>query len=239
MFDALLKKYNERKALRAWNKSVIGQALREHTHQYFYGEVKSLAEMSEVGKQKLIADFYSKVVSIDQAQNPLLQLREYFASYVVGFAKLQVLCLTAEEKADQFYADCPYISGQLHLHIRELSDFNEELKEVKWARENVTDAELVAFCNWRSAIFHYYMNGLNMVRVHLGDNHKTKDWFRPFLRSSLIWEEHLCRGNIGLPDLLPDSLDGLRHSTFMNMVVNGVDNPLYEWETKFKEEFSM
>lgn len=237
MLDTLLRKYNERKAIKAWNKSTLGQALALQAREYFYGEIRSLSGMSEKAKQKIIGDFYSKVFAIDQAANPFLQLRENIASYVIEFAKLQVLCLTPEEKADQFYSDCPYISGELRPHIRQLSDHNEELKQLKWSHENLTDEELIAFCNSRSAVLLYYVNGMNMVRVDRGDNGDPKDWFKPFFRSMLIYEEDLCRGQINLPPLLPNSLDALRHSVFMNEVVNGAANPLYTWETKLQEAF--
>ena len=236
MLGAFLQKYNERKAVKEWKKSTLGQALALHTQEYFYGKVKSLSGMSEGEKQKLIGDFYGKVASINQAENPFLKLRELLATYVVEFSKLQVLCLTKEEKVEQFYADCPYISGELHLHIRALTDHNKELKELKWSHEDLTDEELIGFCNGRSALLLYYMNGINVVRIEAKDRHNTKDWFKPFVRAMLIWDEDTYRSQIGLPSLLPGSLDALEYSTFMNMVVNGIENPLYAWEMAFKDE---
>lgn len=37
------------------------------------------------------------------------------------------------------------------------------------------------------------------------------------------------RSKLGLPDLLPDSLDGFRYSTFLNLVTNGEYNPFSAW----------
>ena len=45
-----------------------------------------------------------------------------------------------------------------------------------------------------------------------------------------LLDEDQVREKIGLESLLPDRLDGLKHSTFMNMVVNGYKNPYFEWE---------
>lgn len=52
----------------------------------------------------------------------------------------------------------------------------------------------------------------------------------------LIWHEDQIREKIGLQRLLPDAMDGLKHSTFMNIVVNGHKNPFYEWEKTWVEE---
>ena len=139
------------------------------------------------------------------------------------------------KKTSQVYADCPHISGELHLHIRALSDYNTELKELKWSNVGLKDEDLVSFCNSRSALLLFYMNGINMVRIEFKDRHSTKDWFKPFLRAMLIWDEDTYRHQIGLPSLLPNDLKALEYSTFMNMVVNGVQNPLYEWEMTYNQ----
>jgi len=193
-----------------------------------------LAGFSEARKQEIIGDFYGKVFALTQAENPFLTMREYIASYVCGYASFQVLCLKEEEKKEAFYSDCPYISGELYRHIQKLSEHNEELKKLKWKNNDLSTDELVYFCNARSALHLYYVNGMNMVRSELKDLDTGKDWLRPFIRSMLIWEEDIYRGKVELPSLLPDSLDALRHSTFMNMVTNGYENPHYEWEMACK-----
>ena len=82
----------------------------------------------------------------------------------------------------------------------------------------------------------HYLNGVNYVRGEFNDIDKEKDWLRPFIKSMLIWEEDIVREKIGLPSLLPDSLDSLKHSTFMNLVTNGHKNPFYEWEKSWAED---
>lgn len=185
MLEEFLQNYRQRRAIKSWRKSILGQTLARHSREYFYEGETRLSGFSEKSKQKLISDFY---------------------------------------------ADSPYISGELHAHIQKLSEYNEELKELKWTHGDLSDDDLISFCNGRSAVFLYYVNGWNIVRAECNDVGETKDWLRPFIKSSLIWEEGLCRGNIGLPSLLSDSLDSLRHIAFTNMVVNGHANPFYEWE---------
>ena len=40
-----------------------------------------------------------------------------------------------------------------------------------------------------------------------------------------------------LPRLLENPMEGLLHSTFMNMVVNGESNPYFEWEKNLESDF--
>ena len=142
------------------------------------------------------------------------------------------------EKAEGEYSDCPYISGELYKHIQELSDHNEELKKLKWKTDGISDEELISVCNFKSALHIFYINGMNHVRCELKDMDTEKDWLHPFVKSMLIWEEDTYRGKIGLPSLLPDSFDAIRHSTFMNTVTNGHENPFYEWEKAWKSDIT-
>jgi len=159
-----------------------------------------------------------------------LKLREYIATTAWSYATFQVLCLTEEEKRDAFYADCPYISGKLYQHIQEFTDHNGELKECKSQVGTISDEELIAFCNARCAVYLLHLNGMNCLRTEFNDRKDENDWLRPFVQSMLVWEEHRARGKIGLPDLLPSGLEALRHSYFMNLVMNGAQDPYYEWQ---------
>jgi hypothetical protein len=147
-----------------------------------------------------------------------------------------VLCLLPEEKSDAYYGASPFISAELHRYVLQCAEHNEELKEKVWKEPTSTVADLIGYCNARCTLFLYFLNGFNIVRRELKDFEPTpgKDWLRPFTTSMLIWSEHTYRQKIGLPSLLPHELDGLKHSTFCNMVVSGTKNPLFEWETHYQ-----
>lgn len=235
MIKDFLQKRKEKKAIREWQQSTLGQMLTIHTDEYFNHNPR-LSSFSEDNKNKIITDFYQQIFNYYQTENPILAMRESLASYVVGYAGYQILCLTEEEKAEAAYADSPYISGELHNHIDKVIPHNNELGELKWKHPDITNEELVSFCNTRCVLYLYYLNGVNYVRGEFDDMDKEKDWLRPFIKSMLIWEEDQVRGKIALPSLLPDSLDALRHSTFMNFVVDGHKNPFYEWEKSWAED---
>lgn len=235
MLKGVIEKWKQRAAIREWQNSTLGKMLAAHTEEYFT-KYPRLADFSAETKNKLIGDFYNAVFNLSKAENPFLAMRERLASYVIGFAEHQVLCLTEEEKQGTFYSDCLYISGALHKHIDKAVKHVDDLRELKWKHPDISNEELVSFCNSRCVLHLYYVNGFNLVRSEFDDLDKEKDWLRPFLKSMLIWHEDQMREKIGLPSLLPDSLDGLKHSTFMNLVANGHRNPYFEWEKTWSDE---
>lgn len=227
----LVDKYREWTALREWRKSPLGQALELHTREYFYGNIRSLAGMSDKAKENLIGGLYSQVQAVGAAPNQFLAMREAVAEHVLRYVSMVVLSLTKEEKqGSELFADCSYVSGELHAHLRAISQHNKELRELCWTHEDLTDDELLGFCNTRGAVYLYFLNAFNIVRRAMDDYDSTKDWLRPFIKSMAIWEEDSMRGKIDLPRLLPNHFDALAHSAFLNIVVNGVRNPYYQWE---------
>lgn len=235
MLKEFFQKRKDNKAIRAWEQSALGQILLNHSKEYF-NKYPRLASFSEEGKNKIIMEFYNQIFMILQAENPFLAMRESLASYSIEYARYQILCLTAEEKSETFYSECPYISGELYKNIDRIVEFNDELGELKWKQSDISNDELIEFCNTRSLLFLYYLNGINYVRSELQDMDKEKDWLRPFIKSMLIWEEDQVREKIGLPRLLPNSLDALKHSSFMNLVIDGYNNPFYEWEKHWAKD---
>ena len=214
--------------IKNWQDSFLGKALSAHTREYFY-EHPILKDIPEEAKQDLIADFYQKIFELTHSEEPLLTLRGYIASFVQSYATFQVLCLTANEKNKSFYKNSPYISGNLHTHIKSLVIHNNEINELNLKNELLSDEDLLAFCRTKAAISMFYMNGINIVRYEVKDTVKENDWLRPFIESMLICEEDICRKNIELPTLLENEDDAQRHSHFLQYVSNGSQNPYEAW----------
>jgi hypothetical protein len=221
---------------RKWDRSSIGQILARHTNDYFINT--NLKHLSQQGKEKLIGGFYNSLfVDIPAAPNPFLKFREALAAVVASYADLQVLCLKPEEKARSFFSSARYISAELHNHIRTCVPHNEELKETLWEMPDYTDNEFIQWANTRCCVYLYYMNGYNILRGEFGEPegpHPTKDWFRPFIVSSMIFSESTYRQKIGLPQLNDDCVHGIKHNVLAVAVAAGERNPLYRWETDFK-----
>ncbi len=232
-----LDKWRANKSVREFAKSDLGIALTQHNTEYFYGDIQSLSQLNESTKKEMINGMVVSLQSIYAAENPFLKMREVLTECIISSAELTVLSLKEEHKSQMWYADDPRISGELHQHIRQLWEHNDQLKEMNWTFGNKsTDEELIAYCNVQGAVCVYLTNAMNYVRtIGFDDIVKSKDWLRPFELSMMIWSEDQFRSKIGLPSLLGDSMDGFKHSTFMNLVVNGHKNPYYEWENEWEQ----
>ena len=104
-----------------------------------------------------------------------------------------------------------------------------------WQYPEATDEEVHATLNAEAVLCLYHLNGLNIVRGEFEprDLEDPKDWFNPFIKSAMIFAEDCHRGNLHLPRLCPNDLLPLQHSTFMNIVENGHQQPLFEWERHY------
>jgi hypothetical protein len=212
----------------------IGQALGRYTHEYF--AESHLRNAPPEARKHIIEQLGSRIEGVLRAPSPMLKLREELATVVYDYADLQVLCLLPEEKSEVYYGESQFISGELHRYIRKCVQHNNELREKIWSLPDSTDADLIKYCNTRCTLFLYFLNGFDLMRIEFDDREPTpdKDWLRPFTTSMLIWSENYYREKIGLPSLLRSDLDGLMHSTFLDIVVSGAKNPLVEWETHYQ-----
>jgi hypothetical protein len=221
--------------LRRFRKTPLGRALANHTHHYFYGADAPLGRFEESRKQQMITGFYQQILSLSAYSNPFLKFREIFANYVVGYADIQVLSLTPEQKAGAHYSNAKYISADLRRHIRQCCAHNDEMNQLLWEQPDMSDEDLLGGAHMRAAVWLYFANGFNMVRSEFEPINEARDWYRPFLTSAMIFAENNYRSDIGLASLIPDDfgLLALQHSTFMGEVANGTPNPLQSWETHY------
>lgn len=221
-----------------FKRSELGRALSEHTHNYLYGET-ALASFEQARKDAIAQDFYSKVFLLSQADNAIMELRTMLVEYALAFTQLAVLCLTEDEKLDMFYRDNPYISGTLYKHIEQAADHVEELGKLRFEIDELTAADLKSYCNTRSALMLYYLNGFNLVRNAMGDSSliDEKDWFRPMVEAFMVSEEDRMREKIGLPSLLNDGVRGLVYGAMMDYILNGDANPFYTWTSTWPTRY--
>lgn len=217
-------------------RSPLFQALQDHVDEYMNGDVAT-STFSPENKQKLVDELYGRVDSVLGSSDPRMTCRELLAGYVVSYTHLRVHCLKADEKAEQPYRDNPYISGQLWKHIGRTSEHHEDLAQFKWEVPSLTDDELIGMGNTRCAVFLFFLNGFNILRRYLGDMSQEKDWLRPFVEALLVFEEHHLREKLGLPTLVPDLLDGVRYSTFLEDVLSGEPNPFFTWARRYPDTY--
>lgn len=223
------------KIIDAWNarkfyKTDEGKKIAEIIREYMGGNT-ALAKTSEQFKKERLDETFSVLQKIDNSENPFMTLREALADQVVSCAYFSVLTMSKE---DGFASEGHYISGELWQHIGELSKHNELVKRVVWdTGQEWADNDVIDLCNLRKDVHLFNIRVLNVYREKMKDTGQNKDWLNPFLKCMCIWQEDTYRKTISLPSLLPNALDALKYSTFMNMVTNGVHNPLYEFEQKY------
>jgi hypothetical protein len=213
----------------------ITKSLQNYTDHYLSNNT-ILGSHSPEFQKGIRDEMYDSVTAIYNSDDPFAECRKRLAEYAVSFADWQVLCLTSEEQLQLSAGDIrcsPYISGKLHDFIQECSKYNDGLIEFITRTQQSADDELVMWSNARSCAFQYLMNCLNIIRADVNDlSNDNDDWFRPFVKSMLIWKEDDYRSKIGLQTLLPRYPTRLawRHSAFLTSVLEGAHDPLAHWE---------
>lgn len=215
-----------------FQRSPLGQAIREHTRRYFYAG-NTLAGLEEATKRQTIDSFWQQLVECQAADNPALALREKLTSYTLSAAGLMILALTEDEKAVMEYGKSPYISGTLHHHVKEAVPFNDDLKACVFQLGEKSTEELVGIANSRGAMHLYFANGFNMARIAIGDTRPPKDWYQPLMEAMLVWKEDVYREKLGLPRLTPAQLHAIPYSRYVDLVVLGESNPFQSWVETF------
>lgn len=234
MFQAL----RERRALKQWQKSELGQALRHHGHDFFWKDDAPFGYLDEEEKQKACVELHTKAINILSSPQPILAVREQLADHVLTFAQLMVAGMKEEDLEDRNYAGTPYISGKLRPHIRKIADHIDELGRQRFSDPDITDEEMADFCTARASFLLFYCNGLNMVSISVEDRaNKRSEWFRAYVQAAMVAAEDGLRREIGLESLLPGSVDGLIYSSFTDYVINGEPDPFYSWTKVWPDYF--
>lgn len=175
-----IKRWNE---LRKWQNSVLGQALAQHTQEFFRDTI--LSGLPHDRKTRMVDGFYEQVGTVMQSPTGFLDLRKALAEWVWHYSKHQVLCLTESEKASAYHRENPFISGELYHHIRKIGEKSDDLAQIIREDPDVTHGDLISHANKECARALYYANGLNMVRLESGDK-TERDWYKPFVETLLV-----------------------------------------------------
>jgi hypothetical protein len=234
----LFSAFKERRALKKWQQSVIGQALQSHGHSYFYAEDAVFSFFEEDAKLQNCAQLHALAMEIVSSGNPVLAVREQLVNYVLTFAPLIAAGMPEKGKDERGYASTPYISGQLSPHISKIADHIDELGMLRFAEPDISDEELAFYCTNRASLLLFFCNGLNLISIAVEDRAKRSDnWFAAFIEASVISAEDTIRKDIGLPSLLPGLTDGLVYSSFSDYVAQGDQDPFFSWAKTWPDKF--
>ena len=215
-------------------KSELQKDLDKHVKGMLYENKNILSGLGSPVKRKMKDDLFN-LISIIQKENTISKFREMFTESVLYYTDLQVVCLTEEEKKVMPFATEKKISGTLYKIVKECMPLNNQTMNYLKDNPNLSDDECVIYCNSITAVNNFHMNGLNLLRLDIGDySEKVEDdWFLPFVTSMLIFSENTIRNELNLNKLYDDD-DGvsiIAHSTFKNYVCDNLSkNPYLAWK---------
>jgi hypothetical protein len=227
MFSKLLGNVKKQRKVNSWRSSALGRAINEHIRSYD----KAWKHLKKEEKEQLAAEFNERILAVLDSPHSVAECRRELVTNVVAYTDLQVLCLTEEDKENNpAFKDMKRISSELREHIYRCSLRNDELN--KFIEENEYDeAELIEFAKNRCEVHRFYAYGFDIVRKSV-ETANDKDWFQPLLQSAMIISESNYRKYFGFPAIVT-AIDSSFHSSFIDMVRNGEQDPLVTWERRY------
>ena len=95
---------------------------------------------------------------------------------------------------------------------------------------------MISFTNNRCETYRYYAYGFDIVRNSI-EVAKEVDWFFPLVQSSMIISELKYRKYLGLSAIVT-AIDSSLHGRFIDMALNGEQDPLLSWERRYGKSHS-
>lgn len=247
MIGKFIEKWKMLKAVKAIQKEPIYLAAVQAGQTYLTDESQGIGKYaSKELKQKLAEEIMGEVNEVILAPNQLMANREKLAAYTLQMAKYQVLIFPGKNEDEDDTTglrDKPEITGELKSHFKKIAEEDKDIKELACILEDPSDKEIYEACLFRYWLFHLKAHVFQTIRMALNDTHHDpeKDWYREFVAAMCAWEEYNYRKLIGLPDVLEKdddigSLEVLKYSTFMDIVLSGAKYPNFEWKETYKDE---
>lgn len=228
MFSKFLGSVKKQRKLHSWRSSALGHAINNHTRNY----KRSWKNLKKEDKEQLAANLNARIFSVLDSSSPIVSCRKELTTNVTAFADLQVLCLTEEEKEkNSLYKDMKLVSADLHNYIYSCAACNDELTKYVNEHDDIQEHDLVTLANDRCNSYFYYADGFDIVRRNI-EVVKERDWFQPFVLSSMVVSESNYRIYIGLP-AIATAIDTSFHSAFIDLVLSGEQDPLLSWERRY------
>jgi len=246
MFGSLIEKWKINREMASLKKEQLFRDAFTIIHQIMDDEGYGLGkQFSQKFKEELIAKMLNDVIEIIRSENQTIANREKLSEAVCMSTMYQVLILPSKYEDEEDVTEMrgkPGISGELKLHLKEISEQFEEVKEVTIGFDNPTDIDIYNGCVYRYRCFWARAQLFHSLRFHLNDyppEPKQEDWYLPFVAAMCAYHEHRFRDGIGLPEQNGvGDIEALEYYSFMNMVLNGVRYPNLEFQRNFIKESS-
>jgi hypothetical protein len=107
----------------------------------------------------------------------------------------------------------------------------DELSQYIGEHSDIQERELINVVKDKCDGYFYYAGGFDIVRKNL-EMVNDRDWFIPFVQSTMVVSESKYRNYLGLPSITT-AIDTSFHSAFTDLVLSGEQDPLYSWERRY------
>jgi len=205
----------------------------EEFNEYYFTKV-FLASKSE--RDVITAELRKTIESIEISADPMRALCEQIVLRANLYGDFEVISLDRDLKTRNLLHNTPFISGDLHRHIRECAAHVGALKELV-AEPDATDEVLYEVTKMHAARF---MHSLQVFRLmFVAGAGAEPDWFAPVIISSLIWAEHKYRTRLGLASLLVRPQDIELHKRLFELVREATPNPMSLWQKESECQYKI
>ena len=194
-------------------------------------------------KMKPHIDVISKeITEIIYAEDKISALRKKYAETILSYAKYQVLVLDENEDSTGGLklVGLPGITGGLRKHLVKIAETDSLIREELHGQTSVPEKLTLSFMKehirLRYLLFYWRHDIFNVLRVGLEDHNpnKGKDWFKPFFYSMCVYHEYTFRDQLKLKQGV-DVIQNLQHSTFLDIVIEGVKYPDLAFYDRYKD----
>lgn len=231
----------------AWLKRVFSSQPRAEDASAVSDFDAAVAKASEIHGETPIRQLFEKAKQSELSRALYLELHEIFAAdepktlcrdklvqQMLLYAPLRLLTLPPAPDSDPSgLRDMPGISGELHLHRRDILEQDIGLRRRVDADDASADgaSQPAAFERsfWRA---HWFVESLNAARSIIEEAPTSIDWYQPFLHAVCVNQEHLYRRMLELPPVFDEDVAQAvvsAYSIYTDVIVSGADDPDREW----------
>jgi hypothetical protein len=241
VFGKIIDKFREQSTVRQLLKNPIIQGGQLAVAQYWTNSHETTKDFTKPFVEDMAGKMMTRVIEVASAANPVMANREHLVAVTLECAQFQVLVMEPPPADDPTGIRGHYgVSGKLKERLVEIAEKNKAIKEFMHGFDQRTTWDDI----WNPVLMRYritysWMHVHHLLRAHMGDFNKSRDWFHPLYFCMCGWQESLIRDSIGLPTNLGEKFDAstkaLMLSSFFNRVLEGHTYPDLQYIESIKD----
>lgn len=196
-----------------------------------------IQKLSAEHKENIIQDICNVADTIWQAPDRILSNRKNLLECLLEQVDYEILLVEPGNELTSFEG----VSGELKDFLSDFAQKRIDSGNFVWRQETKPtkdEAYNLVWGRWWRANFNSTI--LNGVRIYLKDFNANlgRDWFDPLKYSLATFAEYSFRKEYGLNQII-EGVRVLQYTTFPDIVLQGHQDPLVEWEKTYNKGFPM